>query len=332
MFIGQNCIISPKVLIPEDVTIGNNVCIEKGVEIGAGCKIRDGVILCANSRIGSNSYLDFGVIIRENVTLGEGSFVGARCILGEYLVDFMENKDIQHHKTVIGVHALIRSGTIIYGENIIGDYLQTGHNVTIRENSQIGHHVRVGTLCDIQGDCQIGNYVSMQSGIYIAQRSIIQDYIWLYPHVVLTNDPNPPSEELAPIIIENFATVAAQSVILPGRTVGSDAVVGAGSVVSKDVQKGMIVVGNPIREFGDTLNYKSKATGENVYPWRYHFERGMPWRGVGYDEWMLSVSEEKGEEETVINKKVKCSGGGIEYNYIYATPRSLLLQIGNFRG
>lgn len=309
MFIGQNCIISPDVILPENVIIGNNICIEKGVEIGAGCKICDGVILCANSRIESDVYLDFGVIIRENVTLGKDSFVGARCILGEYLVDFMDNRDTQHHKTVIGENALIRSGTIIYGENIIGHHLQTGHNVTIRENSQIGHHVRVGTFCDIQGDCQIGNYVSMQSGIYIAQRSVIKDYIWLYPHVVLTNDPNPPSEELAPITIENFATVAAQSVILPGRTVGTDAVVGAGSVVSKDVQKEKIVVGNPIREFGDTLEYKSKATGENVYPWRYHFERGMPWKDIGYDEWLQTVSEEKGGEQTVMNNNDFLGGG-----------------------
>ena len=66
----------------------------------------------------------------------------------------------------------------------------------------------------------------------------------------------------------------------------------------------------------------------NMLGWLSLCFQYIGWR-VGYDEWMLSVSEEKGEEETVINKKVKCSGGGIEYNYIYATPRSLLLQIGN---
>ncbi len=292
MIIGQNSIISPDIVLPEDVIIGNNVLIENNVEIGERCKICDGTILCANSRIGAGSYLDFSVILRENVTLGADSFVGARCILGEYLVDFMEDRDMQHHETVIGAHAFIRSGTIIYGDNVIETHFETGHNVIIRERSKIGHHARIGTLCDIQGDCQIGNYVSMQSGVYIAQRSVIKDYIWLYPHVVLTNDPNPPSEELASVIIEDFATVAAHSVILPGRTIGKDAVVGAGSVVSKDVQEGKMVVGNPIREFRNSEDYKSKATGENVYPWRYHFDRGMPWSGVGYDSWIQSVSEE----------------------------------------
>ena len=285
MIIGKNTAISESVVLPDDVIIGNNVCIQENVEIGRGCRICDGSILCANSKIGDHSYLDYGVILRENVTLGDNSFVGARCILGEYLVDFFDKRDFQHHKTVIGKNAIIRSETIIYGENVIGHHLQTGHRATIRENSQIGHHVRVGTLCDIQGDCQIGNYVSMQSGIYIAQGSIIKDYVWLFPHVVLTNDPNPPSEELSPITISDYASVAARSVILPGKNIGKDSVVGAGSVVNKDVPEGKMVVGNPIRELADTADYKSKATGENVYPWRYHFDRGMPWKGVGYDEW-----------------------------------------------
>lgn len=327
MFIGQNTIISSESVISEDVIIGNNVCVEKGVEIGEKCKICDGVILCAGSRVGAGSYLDFGVIIRENVILGTGAFVGAKCILGEYLADFMEKRDTQCYKTVIGEQALIRSGTIIYGKNTIGHHLQTGHNAVIRENSQIGHHVRVGTLCDIQGDCRIGNYVSMQSGVYIAQRSIIKDYIWLYPHVVLTNDPNPPSEELAPITIENFATVAARSVVLPGRIIGADAVVGAGSVVSKNVKEGMIVVGNPIREFGSAKDYKSKATGENVYPWRYHFDRGMPWKDIGYDEWIKFVSEKNGEEQEIIRNNMK-SWGGIKYS-IYIMLLFQILHISN---
>ncbi|MDE5759069.1 MAG: hypothetical protein K2H85_10730 [Allobaculum sp.] len=285
MIIGQNTSISENVILPDDVVIGNNVCIQDNVEIGVGCRICDGSIVCADSKIGAHSYLDYGTILRENVTLGENAFIGARCILGEYLVDFMENRDFQRHKTVIGDHALIRSETIIYGENVIGHHLQTGHRTTIRENSRIGHHVRLGTLCDIQGDCQIGNYVSMQSGIYIAQRSIIKVYVWLFPHVVLTNDPNPPSEELQGITIEEFASVAARSVILPGKVIGKDSLVGAGSVVNRDVPEGKIVVGNPIREIGDAVNFKSKTTGESVYPWRYHFDRGMPWKGVGYDEW-----------------------------------------------
>lgn len=285
MTIGKHCIIAENVTLPEDIAIGNSVTIQDNVEIGAGTKIQDGTFLCSGSRIGAGSYLDFGVIVRENVILGENAFVGARCILGEYLMDFIEARDMQHHQTIIGNNAIIRSETIIYGENVIGDNFQTGHRVTIREKSHIGQNVRIGTLSDIQGDCQIGNYISIHSNAHIGMKSVIKDYAWIYPYVILTNDPNPPSDQMLGVTVEEFAIVATGSVVLPGRVIGRDSLVGAGAVVSKDVPEGKVVVGNPGRELGDTVNVKNKSTGKDVYPWRYHFERGMPWKGIGYDVW-----------------------------------------------
>ena len=218
--------------------------------------------------------------------MGANAFVGARCILGEYLVDFIDARDLQKHRTIIGDNAVIRSETIIYGANVIGDNFQTGHRVTIREKSRIGCNVRIGTLSDIQGDCQIGDYVNMHSNVHIGQKSVIKNYVWIFPYVVLTNDPNPPSEQLLGVTVEEFAIIATGSVVLPGKVIGKDSLVGAGTIVSKNVQEGKVVVGNPIREIGDTVKIKNKTTGEDVYPWRYHFDRGMPWKGIGYDEWM----------------------------------------------
>lgn len=289
MSIGKNCFIAESVKLPEDIVIGNNVSIQDDVEIGAGTKIKDGTFLCSGSRIGVGSYLDFGVIVRENVILGENAFVGARCILGEYLMDFIETRDIQQHQTIIGNNAVIRSETIIYGDNAIGDNFQTGHRVTIREKSHIGRNVRIGTLSDIQGDCQIGNYVSIHSNAHIGMKSVIKDYAWIYPYVVLTNDPNPPSDQVLGVTVEEFAIVATGSVVLPGRVIGRDSLVGAGAVISKDVPDGKVVVGNPGRELGDVVNVKNRSTGEAVYPWRYHFDRGMPWKEIGYDEWIKNL-------------------------------------------
>lgn len=98
----------------------------------------------------------------------------------------------------------------------MGDYFQTGHQVTIREKSRIGHHVSIGTLSDIQGDCEIGNYVRLHSNVHIGQKSVIHDYVWIFPYVVLTNDPTPPSEELVGVEIKSFAIVATGTVVLPG--------------------------------------------------------------------------------------------------------------------
>lgn len=285
MTIGHNSFVSDTANIADNVIIGNNVCIQDNVSVGAGTKIQDGAIISAGSKIGENVYIDFSVIIRENVKLGDNAFVGARCILGEYLVDFIDARDTQKHKTIIGDNAVIRSETIIYGDNVIGDNFQTGHRVTIREKAVIGRNVRIGTLSDIQGDCQIGNYVNMHSNVHIGMKSVIKDYVWIFPYVVLTNDPNPPSTQLLGVTVEEFAIIATGAVILPGKVIGKDSLVGAGAIVNKDVAEGKVVVGNPIKEIGDTANVKNKTTGEAVYPWRYHFDRGMPWKDMGYDEW-----------------------------------------------
>lgn len=282
---GKNVYIAESAVIAEDTKIGNNVQIGENVIIKSGVVIRDNVIIGEECVIAENVYIDLGVIIRDNVTIGKNTFIGARCIIGEYLVEFIQERDKQKHKTVIGENSLLRSETIIYGENNFGHDLQTGHRVTIRENSRIGHNVRIGTLSDIQGNCDIGNYVNMHSNVHIGQKSVVKDYVWIFPYVVLTNDPNPPSEELLGVTVEEYAVIATGTVVLPGQVIKSDALVGAGAIVNKNVEEETVVVGNPIRKIGDVKNIKNKVTGEAVYPWRYHFDRGMPWKEVGIEQW-----------------------------------------------
>ena len=257
--------------------------------ISKAAKIMDGVILGDNVTIEDNVYIDYGVIIRDNVCIKAGSTVGARCILGEYLIDFYKDHKNKKHPLIIGANSLIRSETIIYGDTIIGDNFQSGHRVTIREKAQIGHHTRIGTLSDIQGDCKIGNYVSLHSNVHIGQKSIINDFAWIYPYVVLTNDPTPPSETMEGVFVDEFAIVATGAIVMPGIHIGKDSLVGAGAIVTKDVPEQKVFVGNPAKEICDITKIISKTTGGTVYPWRYHFDRGMPWENMGYNNWILKV-------------------------------------------
>lgn len=248
-------------------------------------KICPGTFIGDNVIIEDDVYIDYGVIIRDNTTIKSGTYIGARCILNEYTADFFTDRKSYNEKLVIGENSLIRSETIIYGGSIFGNNFQTGHRVTIREKTNIGNHVRVGTLSDIQGHCEIGNYVSLHSNVHIGQKSKIGNFVWIFPYVVLTNDPTPPSSELLGVIIDDFAIIATMSVILPGVRIGKDALVGAGSIVNKDVPELKVAVGNPMKIIGEVQKIKNKITGKEVYPWRYTFERGMPWEGVGYDNW-----------------------------------------------
>lgn len=257
--------------------IGENVIIKEGVLLGDNVVIEDGV------------YIDYGVIIRDNVHIKKGSYIGSRCILGEYLVDFFSTRENKKHPLIIGENSIIRSETIIYGDTTIGDNFQTGHRVTIREKAVIGNNVRIGTLSDIQGYCNIGNYVNLHSNVHIGQKSIINDYVWIFPYVILTNDPTPPSDNLVGVKVESFAIISTGSIILPGVTISKDALIGAGAVVNKDVDKENVVVGNPAKPICSVRKIVSKITGEQVYPWRNTFKRGMPWEESSYDEWINNI-------------------------------------------
>lgn len=255
---------------------------------GSNVTIKEHVIIGDNVILEDDVYIDYGVIIRDNVHIKKGTFIGARSILGEYLLDFFKDKKNNHHPLVIGENSLIRSETIIYGGSNIGNNFQTGHRVTIRENTKIGNNVRIGTLSDIQGHCEIGNYVNLHSNVHVGNESVIKDYVWIFPYVVLTNDPTPPSYTQQGVTVEEFAVIATGTVVLPGVTVGKDSLIAAGTIASKNINEGKILVGNPCKEIGDTTKIKNKETGEDVYPWRYTFDRGMPWQDMGYDNWINS--------------------------------------------
>ena len=266
--------------------IGNNVTFGENISIGHNCIIEDDV------KIGNNVYIDSNVIIRNNVTIGNNAFIASNSILGEYWMDFCINRKSEKHPLFIGDNALIRSGSIIYAGSKIGDNFQTGHQVTIREKSQIGNNVSIGTLSDIQGNCNIGNYVRLHSSVHIGQLSVIDDFVWIYPYVVLTNDPTPPSENFVGVHVKSFAIIATSSLILPGLEIGQDSLVAGGAVVTKSVVPYSVVAGNPAKAISDVRNIKNKITGKAVYPWRENFKRAMPWAESDFNTWYSSLSIE----------------------------------------
>jgi len=260
-----------------DLEKGKNVIISEGCRIGKGVVLEDDV------------YLDYNVIVRDGVRVSKGAYIGPNSILGEFSSNWNRGKTDSPKNLVIGENSLIRSGAVIYNGSRIGIAFQTGHNVTIRENADIGNHCSVGTLSDIQGDCIIGNYVRLHSNVHIGMKTTIKDYVWVFPYVVFTNDPTPPSGILYGVTVESFAIISTGSVILPGLHIETDSLVAAGAIVTKDVKQNSIVGGNPAKVISTIDKVLDRSTGKSVYPWRYSFERGMPWEGIGYEKWVELV-------------------------------------------
>jgi acetyltransferase-like isoleucine patch superfamily enzyme len=150
-----------------------------------------------------------------------------------------------------GAGCVIRSHTVIYAGNTIGDHFQTGHGVNIREHNTIGADVSVGTHSVIEHHVTIGNRVRLHSKVFVPEYSVLEDDCWLGPGVMVTNARYPVSknvkEHLAGAHIKRGAIIGASAVLLPGIVVGEHALIGAGAVVTKDVAAGVVVAGNPAR-------------------------------------------------------------------------------------
>ena len=151
--------------------------------------------------------------------------------------------------TIIGKNAVIRSGTILYCDVVIGDDFQTGHNVMIRENTRIGDRVAVGTGTVIEGHSVIGNEVSLQSMVFIPTDTQIGNHVFIGPNTVLTNDRYPPTRigGLKGPVIKDGAAIGANATLVPGISIGEGAFVAAGAIVTKDVPDHMMAIGSPAR-------------------------------------------------------------------------------------
>jgi acetyltransferase-like isoleucine patch superfamily enzyme len=151
--------------------------------------------------------------------------------------------------TTIGNHAIIRSGTILYCDVVIGDNFSCGHHVLIRENTKIGNQVAVGTASIIEGRVTIGNDVNLQSLVYIPTDTTIGDHVFIGPGTVLTNDRYPPSRtgRLQGPTIKKGAAIGANVTILPGVCIGEGSLIAAGAVVTRDVPPRKLAIGSPAK-------------------------------------------------------------------------------------
>src|SRR5882762_5014556 len=146
-----------------------------------GNRVHPTAIIAENVELGADVTVGAYTVIMDGVRIGPRTNVGPHCLIGENPGDV----------TIIGDDSIIRSASIIYAGVTTGPRFETGHRVTIRENARFGVNNRIGTLSDVQGDCSFGDYVRLHSNVHVGKLSRVGNYVWLFPYVVLTNDPHP---------------------------------------------------------------------------------------------------------------------------------------------
>lgn len=154
---------------------------------------------------------------------------------------------------VLGPSARLRSGTILYAHSSIGARLATGHHVVIREENVLGDDVAIWNNTTIDYACRLGDRVKVHCNCYVAQFSVLEDDVFLAPGVTIANDlfPRAPhaEEALVGAIIRRGAIIGVNSTILPGVEIGAGALIGSGSVVTRDIPAGSIAWGNPAKVY-----------------------------------------------------------------------------------
>ena len=191
-----------------------------------------------------------------NVKIGPGAEIGDFCLIGVP----PKGHEAGELETVIGANAVIRSHTVIYAGNRIGDNFQTGHHTLVRECNQIGDNVSIGSSCIIEHHIEIGNGVRVQGKAGIAEYSVLEDGCWIGPYVVFTNTPRPTCKNAKTCVrgprVKRNAIIAGRVTLVPGVVVGEGAFVALNSVVTKDVPPYKLVAGSKALVVGNREDMK----------------------------------------------------------------------------
>lgn len=144
----------------------------------------------------------------------------------------------------------IHPKAIVESENI-GDHTRIWAFAHILKEARIGQNCNICDLVFIENDVVIGNEVTIKSGVYVWDGLRIEDSVFIGPNVTFTNDNFPRSKiyqnSYPKTVIKEGASIGANSVLIAGVVVGRYAMVGAGSVVTKDVNDFWLIYGNPAK-------------------------------------------------------------------------------------
>jgi acetyltransferase-like isoleucine patch superfamily enzyme len=163
--------------------------------------------------------------------------------------------------------------------NCITDDVKLGENVRLAKfinlyGCEVGDETKIGTFVEIQKNACIGKRCKISSHTFICEGVIVEDNVFIGHGVTFVNDSYPRATttegrlqtetdwKIERTVIKKGASIGSGATILPKTTIGENAIVGAGSVVTKDVPPNSIVAGNPAK----VLRYiEQPAKGHDVH-------------------------------------------------------------------
>ena len=170
----------------------------------------------------------------------------------------------------MGNNFFAHESSYIDGSPNIGEGTKIWHFSHIQEGAVIGNNCTIGQNVNISRGAIIGNNVKIQNNVSIYDGVILENNTFIGPSVVFTNVINPRAsierkEEFRKTIVKEGTSIGANATIICGTTLGEYSLVGAGSVVTKNVKPHEVVVGNPAGVMGKVCNCGDviKKNGDN---------------------------------------------------------------------
>ncbi|HWH06418.1 MAG TPA: acyltransferase [Gaiellaceae bacterium] len=196
--------------------------------------------------------------VHEGTVLGEGVKVLENAVVGKQptLSPRSTAKREPLPPAVIGAGTVVSTGAIVFAGTEIGERVILGDQSCVRERVSIGDDVVVGRGSLVENDTTVGARTKIQAEAYLTAYTTVEEDVFIAPCVVTTNDNfmGRTEKRLALLkgpTIRRGARIGGGAILCPGVEVGEEAFVGAGAVVTRDVEPRALVVGNPARKLRD---------------------------------------------------------------------------------
>jgi acetyltransferase-like isoleucine patch superfamily enzyme len=193
-------------------------------------------------------------IVYPGTKLGEGVKVLENAVVGKQpsLSPRSTAKREELPPAEIGDGTIVSTGAVVFAGAKVGARVILGDQSCVRERVAVGDDVVIGRGTLVENDTTIGAMTKIQAEAYITAYSTLEEHVFIAPCVVTTNDnfmgrTERRHELIKGPTIRRGARIGGGAVLLPGVEIGEEAFVGAGAVVTKNVQARMVVVGNPAR-------------------------------------------------------------------------------------
>ncbi|MFD2170755.1 acyltransferase [Tumebacillus lipolyticus] len=183
------------------------------------------------------------------LTLGKGVIIEEMVLVANR----EETNEGELRQISIGDHTIVRAGAIIYEGVTIGSDCRIGHGCILRTNASLGNNVVLSHHVIVEHDSKLGNWVRVSPHTHITSCMTVEDRAFLGAGVITVNDKfltwkrNDREPNLLPPYVEFGARVGSGTTLLSGVRIGKMAMVGSGSVVTKDVPPYTIAFGNPAK-------------------------------------------------------------------------------------